>query len=81
MYLPIINLQMISLVTDANDKLVAIGLSMPSLSKALQKAKGKLFPVGWYYLLKALYFKRDYKVLDLLLTAVKPEYQGKGINA
>ncbi|KAA6337778.1 hypothetical protein EZS27_014161 [termite gut metagenome] len=81
MYLPIINLQMISLVTDANDKLVAIGLSMPSLSKALQKAKGKLFPVGWYYLLKALYFKRNYKVLDLLLTAVKPEYQGKGINA
>ncbi|KAA6334022.1 hypothetical protein EZS27_017623 [termite gut metagenome] len=81
MYLPIINLQMISLVTDANDKLVAIGLSMPSLSKALQKAKGKLFPVGWYYLLKALYFKRDYEVLDLLLAAVKPEYQGKGINA
>jgi GNAT superfamily N-acetyltransferase len=81
MYLPIINLQMISLVTDVNDKLVAIGLSMPSLSKALQKAKGKLLPLGWYYLLKALYFKRDYKVLDLLLVAVKPEYQGKGVNA
>ncbi|KAA6332710.1 hypothetical protein EZS27_018805 [termite gut metagenome] len=81
MYLPIINLQMISLVTDANDKLVAIGLSMPSLSKALQKAKGKLFPVGWYYLLKALYFTRNYEALDLLLVAVKPEYQGKGVNA
>jgi GNAT superfamily N-acetyltransferase len=81
MYLPIINLQMISLVTDANDKLVAIGLSMPSLSKALQKAKGKLFPIGWYYLFKALYFKRNYEVLDLLLAAVKPEYQGKGVNA
>jgi GNAT superfamily N-acetyltransferase len=81
MYLPIVNLQMIALVTDATDKLVAVGLSMPSLSKALQKAKGKLFPVGWFYLLKALYFKRNYEVLDLLLVAVKPEYQGKGVNA
>jgi GNAT superfamily N-acetyltransferase len=81
MYLPIINLQMISLITDAEDKLVAVGLSMPSLSKALQKAKGKLFPFGWYHLLKALYLKRTYKVLDLLLAAVKPEYQGKGVNA
>ncbi|MDR2858788.1 MAG: N-acetyltransferase [Mediterranea sp.] len=81
MYLPIVNLQMISLVTDAENKLIAVGLSMPSLSKALQKIKGKLFPFGWYHLLKALYFKRNYKLLDLLLMAVKPEYQGKGVNA
>ncbi|KAA6327282.1 hypothetical protein EZS27_023717, partial [termite gut metagenome] len=81
MYLPIVNLQMISLVTDAENKLIAVGLSMPSLSKALQKIKGKLFPFGWYHLLKALYFKRNYKLLDLLLVAVKPEYQGKGVNA
>ncbi|KAA6349194.1 hypothetical protein EZS27_003396 [termite gut metagenome] len=81
MYLPVINLQLISLVVDAEDKLIAVGLSMPSLAKALQKAKGKLFPFGWYHLLKTLYFTRNYEVLDLLLVAVKPEYQNKGINA
>ncbi|MDR2859142.1 MAG: N-acetyltransferase [Mediterranea sp.] len=81
MYLPIINLQMVSLITDAEDKLVAVGLSMPSLSKALQKAKGKMFPFGWYHFLKALYFKSSYEILDLLLVAVKPAYQGKGVNA
>jgi GNAT superfamily N-acetyltransferase len=79
MYLPVISAQMISLVIDEQDKLVAVGLSMPSISRALQKAKGKLFPFGWYHLLKALYFQRN--VLDLLLIAVKPEYQNKGVNA
>ena len=80
MYLPLVDLKMISLVVDADDKLVAVGLSMPSLSEALQKAKGKLFPFGWFHLLKALFFKRP-KMLDLLLVAVKPEYQNKGVNA
>lgn len=81
MYLPLVDLRMVSLVVDEEDKLVAVGLSMPSLSEALKKAKGKLFPFGWYYLLKALFFKKRSKVLDLLLVAVKPEYQNKGVNA
>ena len=80
MYLPILNLQMVTLVVDADDKLVAVGISMASLSKALQQAKGKLFPFGWWYLLKALFIKRP-PILDLLLVAVKPEYQNKGVNA
>ena len=80
MYLPIVDLRMISLVVDADDQLVAVGLSMPSLSSALQKSKGKLFPFGWYHLLKSLFLKRA-KILDLLLVAVKPEYQNKGVNA
>ena len=53
---------------------------MASLSEALQKAKGKLFLLGWFYLLKALFLKRP-TTLDLLLVAVKPEYQSKGVNA
>ena len=80
MYLPIVDLKMISLVVDAEDKLVAVGLSMPSLSIALQKAKGKLLPFGWFHLLKSLFIKRA-NILDLLLVAVKPEYQNKGVNA
>jgi len=81
MYLPILDLRMVTLIVDAEDKLIAVGISMPSLAEALQKAKGKLFPFGWYYLLKALFMKRRAKMLDLLLVAVKPEYQNKGVNA
>ncbi len=80
MYLPIVDLRMVTLITDAEDRLVGVGISMPSLSKALQKAKGKMLPFGWYHLLKALFLKHA-KVLDLLLVAIKPEYQNKGVNA
>ena len=81
MYLPILDLRMVTLITDQNGELVAVGISMPSLSEALQKAHGRLLPFGWYHLLKALFFKRRAKMLDLLLVAVKPEYQNKGVNA
>lgn len=79
MYLPILDLDMVTLVTDAEGELVAVGISMPSLSEALQKAKGKFFPFGWFHLLKALFWKHP-DTLDLLLVAVKPEYKNKGIN-
>ncbi len=81
MYLPIVDLRMVTLITDSEDQLVAVGISMPSLSEALQKSKGRLLPLGWFYLLKALFMKRRAKMLDLLLVAVKPEYQNKGVNA
>jgi len=81
MYLPIIDLRMVTLITDADDRLIAVGLSMPSLSKALQKSSGRLLPLGWYYLGKTIFLKRYPKILDLLLVAVKPEYQNKGVNA
>uniref|UniRef100_UPI0025AFD8A0 N-acetyltransferase n=1 Tax=Bacteroides acidifaciens TaxID=85831 RepID=UPI0025AFD8A0 len=81
MYLPILDLRMVTLITDANDELVCVGISMPSLAEALQKSHGRLLPLGWFYLLKALFMKRRAKMLDLLLVAVKPEYQNKGVNA
>lgn len=80
MYLPVIDLRLISLVVDADDNLVALGVSIYSLADALRKAKGKLFPFGWWYLLKALFIKHP-KRLDFLLVAVKPEYQSKGAFA
>ncbi len=81
MYIPILDLRMVTLITDQADQLVGVGISMPSLSRALQKSHGRLLPFGWYYLLKALFFKRRSHILDLLLVAVKPEYQNKGVNA
>ena len=80
MYVPVLDLRMVSIVENEQNEIVAVGISMASLSRALQKAKGKLLPFGWFYLLKALFLKRP-KVLDLLLVAVRPDYQGKGVNA
>ena len=78
-YIGILRLEDVCLVVDSDDKLVAMGISMPSMSEALRKARGKMFPFGWYHLLKAIRGKSD--VVDLLLVAVKPEYQSKGVNA
>ena len=81
MFLPILDLRMVTLVVDSEDQVIAAGISMPSLSEALQKGKGRLLPFGWYHLLKVIFMKKYPKVLDLLLVAVKPEYQNKGVNA
>ena len=78
-YLGMLRLEDVCVVTDSEDNLIAVGISMPSLTKALQKSGGKLFPFGWYYLLKAIHGHSD--VVDLLLVAVKPEYQNRGVNA
>ena len=80
MYVPVLDLRMVSLVENEQNEIVAVGISMASLSEALQKAKGRLFPFGWFYLLKALLWKRP-KMLDLLLVGVRPDYQNKGVNA
>ena len=82
MYLPIVDLDMVTLIVNEKDELISAAICMPSLSKALQKAHGRLFPFGWYHLLKALYMKRRRaNIVDLLLIAVKPEFQNKGVNA
>lgn len=78
-YLGILNLEFLTLVVDEQDRLVAVGISIQSFSRALQKSRGRLFPTGWWHLLQALRGKSDY--VDLLLIAVKPEYQNKGVNA
>lgn len=79
MYLGLLDLSLVTCIVDKDDKLVGVGIAMPSMSRALQKSKGKLFPFGWYHLLKGLKGKNDR--VDLLLVAVKPELQGKGVNA
>lgn len=78
-YLGIIRLDCLSVIVDENDRLVALGLSMPSLSKALRKSRGRLWPFGWYHLLNGIYAKND--VVDLLLIAVRKEYLSRGVNA
>lgn len=78
-YLGIVRLDCLSVIVDADDRLVALGLSMPSMSQALRKSKGKLLPFGWYHLLNGIYGRND--VVDLLLIAVRKEYLSRGVNA
>ena len=81
MYIPMLRLEFLTLVIRQEDnKLVGVGIGLPSIAKALQKAKGRFLPTGWYHLYQALKGKEN-NVLDLLLVAVDPEYQGKGVNA
>lgn len=80
MYFPLLNFDFVTMVANDKDEIIAVGVGMPSLSEALRKCKGRLFPFGWYHLLKALKAKKmtDF---DLLLIAVHPDYQDKGINS
>ena len=80
-YLQFIDLRMVSLVETAEGELVAVGISMPSLSRTLQKAHGRLLPWGWFHFLKTLVLKQYPDTLDLLLVGVRPDYQNKGVNA
>lgn len=76
-YLPSLPPRYVSIVLQ-DDKVVAFGVSMPSISKALQKSNGRLFPFGFLRIIRAL---KKNNVMDLMLIAVKPELQNKGINS
>ncbi|MBQ2189181.1 MAG: N-acetyltransferase [Bacteroidales bacterium] len=73
-----VNVDFVSIILDKSDKVVAFGVALPSLSKAMQKANGSLFPFGFIHLLRAL---KHNDTIDLLLIAIDEEYQKKGVNA
>jgi len=77
-FVPNLNTDFVSIILDEKDQVVAFGISMPSLSKALQKCKGKLFPFGFLHILHAI---RHNDTLDLLLIGISDEYKNKGLNA
>ncbi len=83
MYIPLLRLEFLSLILRQQDnKVVGVGIGLPSMSEALRKAKGKFLPTGWIHLYKALKgIGNTTNVLDLMMIAVDPEYQGKGLNA
>lgn len=83
MYFPLADLSLITVVEDrsADNKLVAAGITIPSLSRALQKCRrGRLWPMGWWHVLRALKCHKT-RYVDLLLLGVLPEYRMKGANA
>jgi len=77
-YFGFIRPEYVPVVLDSKGKVAAFGITMPSLSRALQKARGRLFPLGFYYILRAM---RKNDRADLYLVAVRPDLQDKGVNA
>ena len=77
-YFSYIRPEYVSIVLDREEKVLGFQISMPSLSAAFRKARGRLFPWGWLYLKRAM---ENSTRIDTLLTGVLPEYQSKGVNA
>ncbi len=77
MYLPLLNPHLLSVVENKEGEPIAVGVCMPNLTEAVQKAKSKIFPFGWWHLLKALFWKHS-NILDLVLIGTLPEYQDSG---
>ena len=77
-FVPNLNTDFVSIILNEQEEVVAFGIAMPSLSKALQKCHGKLFPFGWRHILHAI---KHNDTLDLLLIGISEEYQGRGLNA
>lgn len=79
-YLKLIDKQLMPFIVNDKDEVVGAAITMGSLTQAMRKAKGRLWPFGWYYILKALRWKREDNA-EMLLVAVRPDYQGLGVNA
>ena len=82
MYMPALDLDIVAIIEDGNTgKVVGAGVCLLSLTRALQKCrKGRLWPFGWWHILKVIMFHKS-DVVDLLLIGVLPEYRTKGANA
>jgi len=84
MYFKFLDLSMVTLIEDhslEDHPVIGVGITLPSLSRALQKCRnGRLWPFGWWYLMRALKFKKT-DIVDCLLIGVLPEYRSKGANA
>ena len=83
MYMPMVDLNLVTVIVDGNknDAVAGMGITIPSLSHALQKCRrGRLLPTGWWHVLRAIKFHKTEGV-DLLLVGFLPEYRAKGANA
>ncbi len=77
---PYLNLDFLTIITTQDDEVIGLGAGLPDVGDAVRACKGRLFPFGWYKVLKALNAKQI-DAFDLLLIAVHPRYQGKGVNS
>lgn len=79
-YLGLVDMEMLTFIEDENGELIAAGVTIPSMSEALQKCNGEILPFGWWHLLKSMYWKKP-DTLDMLLIGVRPDWQNRGVNS
>ena len=79
-YIKLIDKKLIPVVVNDQKEIVGVAITMGCFSHAMQKAKGRLWPIGWWHLLKAMKWQRE-ESAEMLLVAVRPDYQGMGVNA
>ena len=79
-YLPILDPKMVPIVINEQHEVVGAAVTIGSLTQALQKTGGRLWPTGWWHLLKALKWRHE-DTVEMLLVGVRPDYQGMGVNA
>lgn len=77
-FLPMVSPDFLCLVMDEQEQLVAFGVCVPSMAEALKRCRGRLFPIGWYHVLRSM---KHNDLMDMLLIAVDPQLQGMGLNA
>ena len=75
-YMPVLNPKYVKLIS-CNEEIVAYVIGLPNMFEGMKKARGKLFPFGWYHILRSM---KTSKQLDLMLGAVKFEQQGLGLE-
>lgn len=80
LYLSLVDTKMLTFIENPEGELIAAGISIPSLSEALQKCNGEILPFGWWHMMKAMFWKKP-DTLDLLLIGVRQDYQNKGVNS
>lgn len=79
-YVPLLNMKMLAFIENTNDELVCVAITIADFSEGLKKSEGKVFPKGWYHLLKALKWKTGDKA-ELMIIGIRPDMQGLGVNA
>ena len=79
-FLGVLDMRYVTLVEDAEGRLIALAINMPSIANAVKKGNGYLFPLGWWHILKSMYLKHE-DAVEFLLIAVDPEYRNRGVHA
>lgn len=77
-YLRLIKKELTCFVLDPDDNVVAFAICFPTLSIGFQKAKGRLFPFGWFHILKSYFW---YDTIDLMINGAHPDWQKKGLSS
>lgn len=76
-YIPFVDKDLLQVVVDENDESIGFMISLPSLSRAFQKAKGRILPFGWFHVMRAL---KKFDILDFYLAGIKKKYRGVGVD-